>query len=192
MLDGLVAAGKLRHYGVSVETVDEALGVTRIPGRAERANHLQHVPSEAGRALLRRSRTPPRRHHRPRAARQRAAHRPNHARTTFAADDHRTFNRNGELFDVGETFSGVPLDAAFAAVDDLKPLVPSGATLTQFALRWTLMWDAVTCAIPGARSVAQAVENAGAADLPAIPDETMAAVERIYDIHVHQHVHAKW
>ena len=110
----------------------------------------------------------------------------------FAADDHRNFNRHGELFDVGETFSGVPLDAAFAAVDELKPLVPPGATLTQFALRWTLMFDAVTCAIPGARTVAQAVENAGAANLPSIPDETMAAVEQIYDTHVRQHVHAKW
>ena len=191
-LDGLVAAGKLRHYGVSVETIDEALASLAYPGvqsvqiifnmfrlkpaerffaeaARRRVGIIARVPLASGLLTGRITRG-----------------------TTFAADDHRTFNRNGELFDVGETFSGVPLDAAFAAVDDLKPLVPSGATLTQFALRWTLMWDAVTCAIPGARSVAQAVENAGAADLPAIPDETMAAVERIYDIHVHQHVHAKW
>ena len=112
--------------------------------------------------------------------------------TTFAEDDHRTFNRHGEMFDVGETFSGVPLDAAFTAVDDLRPLVPAGASLAQFALRWTLMWDAVSCAIPGARTVAQAVENARAADLPAISPETLTAVERVYDAHVRRHVHAKW
>ena len=192
VLDDLVAAGKLRHYGVSVETIDEALaslayaGVQSVqiifnmfrPRPAERffaeaarrrVGIIARVPLASGLLTGRITRE-----------------------TTFAADDHRTFNRHGELFDVGETFSGVPLDAAFAAVDELKPLAPPGATLTQFALRWTLMWDAVTCAIPGARTVAQAVENAGAANLPSIPDETMAAVEQIYDTHVRQHVHAKW
>jgi aryl-alcohol dehydrogenase-like predicted oxidoreductase len=192
VLDDLVASGKLRHYGVSVETVDEALAALAYPGvqsvqiifnmfRLKPAEHffgeaankrvgiIARVPLASGLLTGRITRD-----------------------TTFAADDHRTFNRHGELFDVGETFSGVPLEVAFAAVEDLQSLVPSGATLTQFALRWTLMWDAVTCAIPGARTVAQAVENAGAGDLPAIPGETMRAVQRIYDDRVRQHVHAKW
>ena len=88
--------------------------------------------------------------------------------TVFAADDHRRFNREGEAFDKGETLSGVPYEAGLAAVDALRPLVPAGATLAQFALRWILMFDAVTCAIPGARSEAQARENASAAALPAL------------------------
>jgi aryl-alcohol dehydrogenase-like predicted oxidoreductase len=112
--------------------------------------------------------------------------------TTFAADDHRHFNRHGEMFDVGETFSGVPLGNALAAVEDLKPLVPPGATLTQFALRWTLMWDEVTCVIPGLRTVAQVRENLSAADLPPLSAETMAAVRGIYDARVRALVHARW
>jgi aryl-alcohol dehydrogenase-like predicted oxidoreductase len=192
VLDDLVAAGKLRYYGVSVETIDEGLAALAYPAvqsvqiifnmfrlrpaerlfaecARRRVGIIGRVPLASGLLSGRITRE-----------------------TTFAADDHRTFNRHGELFDVGETFSGVPLDGAFAAVGELRPLVPSGATLAQFALRWTLMWDAVTCAIPGARTAAQAVENAGAADLPPISHETMTAVERIYDTHVRQHVHAKW
>jgi aryl-alcohol dehydrogenase-like predicted oxidoreductase len=112
--------------------------------------------------------------------------------TTFPEDDHRTFNRDGQMFDVGETFSGVPLEAALAAVEDLRALVPVDATLAQFALRWILMWDAVSCAIPGARTAAQARENAAAADLRPLSVETLAAVREVYDRHVRSHVHQRW
>jgi len=192
VLDDLVSSGKLRHCGVSVETVDEGLAALAYPrvqsvqiifnmfrlkpaeqflGEAARrgVGIIARVPLASGLLTGRITRE-----------------------TTFAEDDHRTFNRHGEMFDVGETFSGVPLEAAFTAVEDLRPLVPAGASLAQFALRWTLMWDAVSCAIPGARTVAQAVENARAADLPAISPGTMTAVERAYDAHVRRHVHAKW
>ena len=192
VLDDLVSSGKLRHYGVSVETVDEGLAALAYPrvqsvqiifnmfrlkpaeqflGEAARrgVGIIARVPLASGLLSGRITRE-----------------------TTFAEDDHRTFNRHGEMFDVGETFSGVPLEAAFTAVEDLRPLVPAGASLAQLALRWTLMWDAVSCAIPGARTVAQALENARAADLPAISPETMTAVERVYDTHVRRHVHGKW
>ena len=113
-------------------------------------------------------------------------------RSTFADDDHRQFNRHGESFDKGETFSGVPYDLGLAAVEELRPLVPRGATLTQFALRWILMFDPVTCAIPGARSAPQARENAAAADFAPLDDLTMAAVRRVYDTYVRAAVHANW
>ena len=112
--------------------------------------------------------------------------------STFAADDHRGFNRHGEMFDKGETFSGVPYDAALDAVDALRALVPAGMTMTQFALRWILMFDAVTCAIPGAKHVQQARDNAAAADLPALSAETMSAVAEIYDTRIRALVHDQW
>ena len=96
--------------------------------------------------------------------------------STFAADDHRQFNRQGELFDKGETFSGVPYEAGLEAVERLRPLVPPGATLTQLALRWILMFDAVTCAIPGAKNEEQARSNARAISLAPLDDEAMKAV----------------
>jgi hypothetical protein len=91
------------------------------------------------------------------------------AASTFAADDHRNFNRHGEAFDVGETFSGVPYDVALQAVEELRPLVPQGATMAQFALRWILMEEAATVVIPGARTPAQSIANAGADALPPLP-----------------------
>jgi aryl-alcohol dehydrogenase-like predicted oxidoreductase len=96
------------------------------------------------------------------------------------------------MFDQGETFSGVPYDVGLAAVEELRRLVPPGATLAQFALRWILMFDAVTCAIPGARTVEQVSDNTGAASLPALGDETMAAAREIYDRYIRQHVHTRW
>jgi aryl-alcohol dehydrogenase-like predicted oxidoreductase len=114
------------------------------------------------------------------------------ADTAFAQDDHRRFNRRGEAFDKGETFSGVPYAVGLAAVEELRPLVPAGATLTQLALRWILMFDGVTCAIPGAKTEAQARDNAASADLPPLTDETMAAVRAVYDRHVRPHVHGSW
>ena len=192
VLDGLVAAGKLRHYGVSVETVDEALAAIKYPRvqsvqiiynmfRLKPAERFFAEAARRGVGIIARV---------PLASGLLSGKITRE--TTFKDDDHRNFNRQGQMFDVGETFSGVPLDTAFAAVDELKPLVPPGATLTQFALRWILMWDAVTCTIPGARTVAQARENAAAADLPALSVETMSAVARIYDARVRALVHARW
>jgi len=192
ILDDLVAAGKLRHYGVSVETVDEAMRAIRHPhvktvqlifnmfrmkpadaflaaAKAQHVGILARVPLASGLLTGKLSRA-----------------------STFAADDHRQFNRHGEMFDKGETFSGVPYDAALDAVDALRPLVPAGMSMTQFALRWILMFDAVTCAIPGAKNVQQARDNAAAADLPALSAETMAAVAGIYDARIRALVHAQW
>jgi len=192
LLDDLVAAGKVRHYGVSVETVDEAMRAMRHPNvktvqiifnmfrlkptdaffaaaAAQQVGILARVPLASGLLTGKFSRS-----------------------TAFGADDHRHFNRHGEMFDMGETFSGVPYAAALDAVDALRALVPHGATFTQFALRWILMFDAVTCAIPGAKTVAQARDNAAAADLPPISAETMAAVREIYDERIRSLVHDKW
>jgi aryl-alcohol dehydrogenase-like predicted oxidoreductase len=191
-LDDLVAAGKLRYYGVSVETIDEARGALRHPrvqsvqiifnlfrprpaeaffqeAARRRVGIIARVPLASGLLAGRLTRD-----------------------STFPADDHRTFNRDGQMFDVGETFSGVPYGAGLAAVEDLRPLVPPGETLTQFALRWILMWDEVTCTIPGARTAVQARENAAAGDLPPLSDEAMAAAMRVYDRHVRTHVHGRW
>jgi aryl-alcohol dehydrogenase-like predicted oxidoreductase len=192
LLDEIVSAGKVRHYGVSVETVDEALEAIRHPGvktvqiifnmfrlkpaelffpaaKAANVGILARVPLASGLLTGKLN-----------------------ARSTFAADDHRQFNRNGEQFDRGETFSGVPYDAGLDAVEALKPLVPAGATLAQFALRWILMFDAVTCAIPGARTPDQARSNASAAELPALDQRTMDGVRHVYDTKIRAHVHAAW
>ena len=114
------------------------------------------------------------------------------ASTVFAPDDHRAFNREGQAFDKGETLSGVPYDAGLAAVDELRTFVPIGATLAQTALRWILMFDAVTCAIPGAKTEAQARDNAGAAALPPLDAGTMEAVRDVYDRRIRPLVHASW
>ena len=192
VLDDLKRAGKLRHYGVSVERVDEALEAIRHPGvesvqiifnmfrlkpadeffgaaAAANVGILARVPLASG--LLTGKLT---------------------ASSTFATDDHRAFNRHGEEFDKGETFSGVPYDVGLEAVEQLKRLVPRDATLAQFALRWILMFDAVSCAIPGARTPEQARANAAAADLPPIEATTMAAVREIYDARIRPHVHQYW
>jgi aryl-alcohol dehydrogenase-like predicted oxidoreductase len=192
ILDDLQAAGKIRHYGVSVETVAEAQKAIRYPNvqtvqiifnmfrmkpaetffadaRARQVGILARVPLASGllTGKLRRD-------------------------STFAADDHRAFNREGQAFDKGETFSGVPYDVALEAVESLRTLAPAGTTLTQFALRWILMWDAVTCAIPGAKTPAQARENISAADLPAVGADVMSAVAQIYDSKIKALVHGSW
>ncbi|MET0402267.1 MAG: aldo/keto reductase, partial [Cystobacter sp.] len=112
--------------------------------------------------------------------------------TAFAADDHRQYNRHGEAFDVGETFSGVPYETGLEAVEELRPLVPGGASMAQFALRWILMQEAVSCVIPGARNPAQAEANAAAAALPALSEQTLAAVRSVYDRRIRPLVHARW
>jgi aryl-alcohol dehydrogenase-like predicted oxidoreductase len=100
--------------------------------------------------------------------------------SSFAPDDHRNFNRHGEAFDVGETFSGVDYDIALEAVEEIRRLVPERANMSQFALRWILMFEAVSCAIPGAKIVEQAADNCASSDLPPLSPETMASVESIY------------
>jgi aryl-alcohol dehydrogenase-like predicted oxidoreductase len=192
LLDGLVAAGKIRHYGVSVERVDEALEAIRHPGvetvqiifnmfrlkpaeaffpeaRRQNVGILARVPLASGLLTGKLS-----------------------AASTFEADDHRRFNRQGEAFDKGETFSGVPYDVGLAAVEELRPLVPAGHSMAEFALRWTLMFDAVTCAIPGARTPEQARANAAASALPPIDAGAMAEIQQIYDRRIRAHVHRSW
>jgi aryl-alcohol dehydrogenase-like predicted oxidoreductase len=192
VLDDLVRAGKLRHYGVSVEKVEEALKAIDFPGvqsvqviynifrqrpaellfretLARRVGILARLPLSSG--LLSGGLT---------------------RQTQFAADDHRSFNREGAAFDKGETFSGLDYESGLAAVEALRPLVPAGQTLAQFALRWILMQEAVTCAIPGGRRPKQIEENMRAADLPALSAETMKAVNAIYEKHAKAQVHHRW
>jgi aryl-alcohol dehydrogenase-like predicted oxidoreductase len=191
-MDELQRAGKIKAYGVSVEKVEEALKAIEFPGvvsiqiiynmfrqrpaalffrEAARRNVavIARVPLASG--LLSGKIT---------------------AATKFAADDHRAFNRHGEAFDVGETFAGVPLEIGLAAVEELKRLVPAGASMAQFALRWILMDDAVTVVIPGARNAAQAKANAETAALAPLTAETMTAAREIYDRLIAPHVHQKW
>src|SRR5437588_12080393 len=114
------------------------------------------------------------------------------ARAQFAADDHRAFNRHGESFDRGETFSVVDYETGLQAVENLRSLVPAGMTMAQFALRWILMFDAVTCAIPGAKRPAQVEDNARAADFSPLTEQTMGAVREIYERHIKALVHHYW
>lgn len=191
-LERLVQEGKIRYYGVSVEKVSEAFKAIEYSNvqtvqiifnifrqkpaeaffrtaKAKRVGILARVPLASG--LLTGKITPG---------------------TTFPPDDHRNFNLYGEAFDVGETFSGVPLHAAFAAVEALRPLVPPGMTMTQFALRWILMFDAVSCAIPGAKRPEQVIENCSASDLPPLEERVMEAVRVVYDTYIRPHVHHRW
>jgi aryl-alcohol dehydrogenase-like predicted oxidoreductase len=192
ILDDLVAQGKIRYYGVSVEKVEEALKAVEFPNvqtvqiifnmfrlrpaqrffpeaRTREVGILARVPLASGMLTGKLTRE-----------------------SQFQADDHRHYNRHGEAFDMGETFSGVPYDVALQAVDELRPLVPQGATMAQLALRWILMFDAVTCAIPGAKRPSQAEDNVGAAALPPLPGETMAKAQEIYDRLIRPHVHPRW
>jgi aryl-alcohol dehydrogenase-like predicted oxidoreductase len=112
--------------------------------------------------------------------------------STFSSDDHRQFNRHGESFDRGETFSGVDYDLGLDVVEELRPLVPVSWTMAEFALRWILMFDAVTCTIPGAKRPSQTEDNCRAADLPALSAETIAKVREIYERRIREHVHHYW
>jgi aryl-alcohol dehydrogenase-like predicted oxidoreductase len=191
-LDDLVKAGKLRYYGVSVETVEEALKAIEYPGvqsvqiifnmfrlrpaelffreaKRRKVGILARVPLASGLLTGRMTRE-----------------------TTFGKDDHRNFNRHGEMFDVGETFSGVDFETGLHAVDELRPLVPAGSTMTQLALRWILMFDAVSCAIPGAKRPAQVDENFQAGNLAPLTDAQMAKVQEVYDRLIRPQVHQRW
>ena len=192
VLDDLMQAGKIRYYGVSVEKVEEALKAIEYPNvqsvqiifnifrqrpselffreaQRRKIGILARVPLSSGMLTGKFSK-----------------------QSKFSSDDHRQFNRHGESFDVGETFSGVDYDLSLEAVEKLRKLVPQGVTMAQFALRWILMFDAVSCTIPGAKNTQQAIDNAKAADLPPLSDETMVAVKEIYDSMIRKQVHHRW
>lgn len=192
ILDGLLKAGKLRYYGVSVEKVEEALKAIEYPnvqtvqiifnmfrqrptdlffGEAQRrkVGILARVPLSSGMLTGKMTHT-----------------------STFAKDDHRRFNRQGESFDRGETFSGLDYEIGLQAVEELRAFLPEGMSMSQMALRWILMFPAVTCAIPGAKRPSQVEENITAADLPPLSDETMNQVRAIYERLVRPQVHHYW
>ena len=191
-LDELVQAGKVRYYGVSVEKVEEALKAIEYPGvqsvqiifnifrqrpnellfteaRRRRVGILARLPLSSG-MLTGKFKTD----------------------SAFERDDHRAFNRHGEEFDRGETFSGLDFSLGLKAVEALRPLVPPGSTLAQMALRWILMFPEVTCAIPGAKRPTQAEENISAADIPPLSDGTMKKIRSVYDSLVKHEVHHRW
>jgi len=192
VLDDLVKAGKLRYYGVSVEKVEEALKAIEYPnvqsvqiifnifrqrpvelffGEAQRKKVviLARVPLASGLLTGKFTRA-----------------------SQFAPDDHRNYNRHGESFDHGETFSGLDYEVGLKAVEALRRLVPEGQSMAQFALRWILMFPAVTCAIPGAKRPSQAEENIRAAELPPLSDDVMKLLQDLYDHEVRQYVHHYW
>ena len=192
VLDDLVQQGKLRYYGVSVEKVEEALKALEYPGvqsiqiifnifrqrpadlfftqaQERKVGILARVPLSSG--MLTGKMKP---------------------ESSFSSDDHRQYNRHGESFDRGETFSGVDFELGLQTVEQLRPLVPSGWTLVEFALRWILMFEAVTCAIPGAKHSSQVEENCRAADLPSISEATMQEVNAIYKKFIREKVHQYW
>jgi aryl-alcohol dehydrogenase-like predicted oxidoreductase len=192
ILDDLVKQGKIRYYGVSVERIVEAERAIEFPGVQSVMiifNIFRQRPAEAFLQEAKRrgvgiiARVP--------LASGMLSGKMTRA-TVFARDDHRSFNREGQAFDRGETFSGVDFEAGFLAVEELRPLVPPGATMAQMALRWILMFDAVTCTIPGAKRPSQAEDNIRAADLPPLSDSTMEKIRAIYDRHIRAQVHHLW
>ncbi len=192
VLDDLVASGKLRFYGVSVEKVEEALKAIEYPNVQSVQiifNMLRHRPAELffPRALERQvgilARVPLA------SGMLTGKFRPT---DRFADDDHRAFNRQGAAFDRGETFSGVDYEIGLRVTQELEALRPEGMTMAQFALRWILMHEAVTCAIPGAKRPDQVDENFAASDLPPLTDDAITGVREIYDRHVRGLVHHYW
>jgi len=192
VMEEMVTAGKIRNYGVSVEKVEEGLKAIEYPGvasvqiiynifrqrpsglffreaKAKNVGVIVRVPLASG--LLTGKMTKD---------------------TAFAADDHRAFNRNGEAFDKGETFAGVPFDVALEAVEEIRRLVPDNITMAQFALRWILMEEAVGVVIPGAKNAAQAAANAAASDVPPLPSEVIGELRNIYEQRIAPHVHHLW
>ena len=192
ILDDLVKAGKIRYYGVSVEKVDEALKAIEFPNvqtvqiifncfrhrpaelffaraKQQEVGILARVPLASGLLTGKLQRD-----------------------STFAADDHRNFNRQGKAFDVGETFSGVDYEVGLVAVEEMRKLLPADVSMSQFALRWILMFDAVTCAIPGGKRSQQVADNCGASELPALSSDAIAAVRHVYDERIRPLVHNRW
>jgi aryl-alcohol dehydrogenase-like predicted oxidoreductase len=192
ILDDLVREGKIRYYGVSVEKVEEAMKAVGFPNvqtvqiifnafrprpaemffawaAQKKVGILARVPLASG-LLTGKLRSD----------------------SAFAADDHRNFNRHGAEFDVGETFSGVDYEVGLAAVEELRKVVPAGISMSQFALRWILMFDAISCAIPGGKRPDQVADNCRASDIPPLTPDAMAAVKRIYDERIAPLVQHRW
>ncbi len=191
-LDTLVAEGRVARYGVSVETCDQALAAIARPGttsiqiilnpfRLKPVERVLPAAREAGVGIIARV---------PLASGLLSGRYT--ADTVFAADDHRTFNRHGEAFDQGETFSGVDWATGIEAAAEFAALAPAGATPAQTALRWIIQQPGVTTVIPGARSPEQARANAAAADLPPLPAATLDAVTGLYDRRIREQVHHRW
>lgn len=192
VLDDLVEQGKVQYYGVSVEKVEEAIKALEYPNvqsvqiifnifrqrpaelffelaKRRHVGILARVPLASGLLTGKMS-----------------------AETTFPQDDHRNYNRQGEEFDRGETFAGVDFETGLRAVDELRPLVPDGATMAQLALRWILNFDAVSCAIPGAKRPAHVIDNAGASELEPLSETMMAQIRGIYERLIRAQVHHYW
>jgi aryl-alcohol dehydrogenase-like predicted oxidoreductase len=191
-LDEMVKSGKLRNYGVSVEKVEEALKAIEFPGvktvqiifnmfrqrpaelffreaRARRIGVLARVPLASGLLSGKITRS-----------------------SRFARDDHRNFNRKGQAFDRGETFSGVDFEKGLKAVEELKRILPRDFSMPQFALRWILMHEAVSCAIPGAKRPEQVADNCATSDLPRLSGKLMRQVQEIYEKYIREDVHQRW
>ncbi len=191
-LDTLVKAGKIKNYGVSVEKVEEAIKAIVYPGvktaqiifnmfrqrpsevlfheaKKREVGVIARVPLASGMLSGRMTKS-----------------------TRFHAEDHRSFNRAGKAFDRGETFSGVDFAAGLKAVDELRKLLPGDMTMAQFALRWILMFEAVSCAIPGGRHPDQVEENCLAADYPRLSKQIMRQVQEVYEAHIKDGVHQRW
>jgi aryl-alcohol dehydrogenase-like predicted oxidoreductase len=192
ILDDLVRAGKIRFYGLSVEKISEALKAIEYPNvqtvqiifncfrmrpaeeffpaaKKRQVGILARVPLASGLLTGKLNR-----------------------QWHFAVDDHRNFNRYGQAFDVGETFSGVDYNTGIEAVEQIRELLPPGISMSQFALRWILMFDAVSCAIPGGKRPEQVAENCSASGLAPLRGEVMSAVQRIYDENIRAQVHSRW
>jgi aryl-alcohol dehydrogenase-like predicted oxidoreductase len=192
IMDDLVRAGKVRYYGVSVEKVEEAIKASEYPNvqtvqlifnmfrqrpaelffklaKEREVGIIARVPLASGLLSGKFSRN-----------------------SQFPPDDHRNFNREGQAFDRGETFAGVDFETGLKAVEELKRICPAGMTMAQFALRWILMFEEVSCAIPGAKRPSQVEENVLAADLPPLPAELMAQVRHVYDQYIRNQVHQRW
>jgi aryl-alcohol dehydrogenase-like predicted oxidoreductase len=191
-LDEMVSDGRIRAYGVSVETCEQALAAIARPNVASvqiilncfRLKPLEQVlpaAAEAGVGIIARV---------PLASGMLSGR--YDANTTFAPNDHRNYNRHGEAFDVGETFSGVPYDVGLEAVEELKRLVAPGMTLAQFALRWVIDQPGLSTVIPGARNPEQVRANAAVAALPPLSDEQLSGVVDVYDRLLRAHVHDRW
>jgi aryl-alcohol dehydrogenase-like predicted oxidoreductase len=192
LLEEFVSMGKIRYWGVSVEKVEEAIKAIHYPNCQsvqiifnifrqrpaelflplaieKKVGVLARLPLSSGMLTGKLK-----------------------SDTQFAADDHREFNREGAGFDKGETFSGVPYSSGLAAVEKLRPLVPAGMTMGQFALRWILMFEGVSCAIPGGKTVDQVNQNCAASDLPPLAPEVMKAISNLYAEDLRPLVDARW
>ena len=192
VLEDMKREGKIKHYGVSVEKVEEGLKALEYPGlstvqiifnlfrqrpaelffkeaQAKEVGILVRVPLASGLLTGKMSQ-----------------------KTSFEESDHRNFNRDGSAFDRGETFAGLNFETGLQAVDELRALVPENATMPQFALRWILMHEAVGCVIPGAKKESQVEDNARASELSPLSDEVMRRAKEVYERYAYDQVHQRW